>query len=110
VFLPTNNQLAAESTWPEEYRVPAVPELAKPQFPVMTSWGFVPFIAGAFRSDLRHAMRKLLFLLLVLGILWALDLFGFNGRYSSAIWLDANDQAHAFNYQAQRWVQKLTGA
>jgi len=55
-------------------------------------------------------MRKLLFLVLVLGILWALDMFGFNGRYSSAIWLDANDQAQSFNYQAHRWVQKLTGA
>jgi hypothetical protein len=55
-------------------------------------------------------MRILLFLVLVLGVLWALDSFGFNGRYSEAIRLDASDQAQSFNYQAHRWVQKLTGA
>jgi hypothetical protein len=55
------------------------------------------------------AMRHFLFLGFVLGILWAVDTFSFDGRYSSAIWVQANDLARSFNYDAQRFVQRLTG-
>jgi hypothetical protein len=55
------------------------------------------------------AMRHLPFLFFVLGILWAVDTFRFDGRYSSVIWVQANDLARSFNYDAQRFVQRLTG-
>ena len=54
-------------------------------------------------------MRHLLFLVFVLGMLWVVDTLSFDGRYSSAIWLQANDLARSFNFDAQRFVQRLTG-
>jgi len=55
------------------------------------------------------AMRNLLFLIFLLGLLWAVDTFSFDGRYSSAIWTKANDLARSFSYDAERFVQRLTG-
>src|SRR5271163_4648114 len=114
VPLPTNNSSTAGSTRPDG--AAGVPAVLKGEAPVpchdklglLSAGRAVPheYWKAPFAST---AMRKLLLLVLVLGILWALDTFGFNGRYSSAVWLDANDQAHSINYQAHRWVQKLTG-
>ena len=55
-------------------------------------------------------MRKLLFLAAFLGILWIVDTYGFNGRYSSTLALQARDQAHLFSYQMQLIVERLTGS
>ena len=45
----------------------------------------------------------------VIGALWFLDVYAFNGRYSEAIWQDASAQGQRFSDQIQRWLNNGLG-
>lgn len=47
-------------------------------------------------------MRKLL---LIVGVLWVIDLFAFNARYSAAIWQDVKIQGQQFSYNVEHWLR-----
>jgi hypothetical protein len=47
-------------------------------------------------------MRKLLF---IIGVLWAVDLFAFNSRYSVAMWQEVKLQGQEFSYNVERWLR-----
>jgi hypothetical protein len=51
-------------------------------------------------------MRTLLTLIAAMGLLWAIDVAAFDGRYSRAVWQDVNYQGQQFNYEVQRWIKK----
>ena len=46
-------------------------------------------------------------ILIVLGSLWAVDRFAFQGRYNDAIWHGAKYQGQHFSYEVKRWLDKI---
>ena len=52
-------------------------------------------------------MQRFLFLAVVIGALWALDTYAFQGRYSRALWEEANHQVQMFNNGVQSFVNKV---
>jgi hypothetical protein len=51
-------------------------------------------------------MRGFVALAIVVGALWALDLYAFHGRYSQAAWQETNYQGQKFSYQVQYHLKK----
>jgi hypothetical protein len=51
-------------------------------------------------------MRGFIILAIVVCILWALDAYAFNGRYSQAVWKDASDQGQIFSDGIQNWLKQ----
>jgi hypothetical protein len=42
-------------------------------------------------------MQRILSVAALIGVLWALDAFAFQGRYTAALWVGANHQAQIFD-------------
>jgi hypothetical protein len=53
-------------------------------------------------------MRSFFILILAIGAFWAIDVYAFHGRYSQAIWQEAQSQGQQFNYAVQRFLRKLS--
>jgi hypothetical protein len=51
-------------------------------------------------------MRSFLILSVLIGTLWTIDAVAFGGRYSTAVWQEANYQGQKFNYEVQYWLKK----
>jgi hypothetical protein len=51
-------------------------------------------------------MRGFVALVIVAGVLWALDLYAFQGRYSRAAWQEANYQGQKLSDQVQYHLKK----
>jgi hypothetical protein len=51
-------------------------------------------------------MRGFVALAIVVGVLWALDLYAFQGRYSQAAWQAANYQGQKLSDQVQYHLRK----
>ena len=52
-------------------------------------------------------MQRFLFFAALIGVLWALGTYAFQGRYSAALWQEANYQARVFNSGVQSFVSKV---
>ena len=52
-------------------------------------------------------MRSFLILIVLIGTLWAIDVFAFGGRYSKAVWQEANYQGETVRYGIRDWLNKL---
>lgn len=52
-------------------------------------------------------MQRFLFLAALIGVLWALDAYAFQGRYRAALWQEANHQVQIFNGGVQSFVSKV---
>ncbi len=52
-------------------------------------------------------MQRLLLLVALIGVLWALDAYAFQGRYSADLWKGANHQAQIFSSGVQSFVGKV---
>ena len=52
-------------------------------------------------------MQRFLFLAALIGALWALDTYAFQGHYSAALWQEANHQDRVFNSGVQSFVSKV---
>jgi len=53
-------------------------------------------------------MRRLLFLAMILGILWAVDNYYSRGRYTDAVLEQLKYQAQAFNKQVEEVLRKMS--
>jgi hypothetical protein len=51
-------------------------------------------------------MRGFFLLVLVVGALWAVDEYAFDGRYSQAAWLEAQSQGQQLRYNVRNWLNK----
>ena len=54
-------------------------------------------------------MGNFIKLTVFIGALWAIDAIAFGGRYSAAVWDEANDQGQQVRYQVDLLVSKVTG-
>ena len=54
-------------------------------------------------------MGHFLKLIVFIGALWAADAIAFGGRYSTAVWEDAQDQGQQVRYQVDLLVSKVVG-
>jgi hypothetical protein len=52
-------------------------------------------------------MGKFLKLIVLIGVLWALDLVAYGGRYSSAVLEQANYQGQMVQYDIQDWFKRI---
>jgi hypothetical protein len=52
-------------------------------------------------------MGRFLKLIVLTGALWAIDVVAFGGRYSAAVWQDANDQGQAVQYDILDWFKRI---
>lgn len=59
------------------------------------------------RYSAGFAVQRFLFLAIVIGALWAVDAYAFQGRYGRAVWDYANHQAQIFNNGVQSFVSKI---
>jgi hypothetical protein len=50
-------------------------------------------------------MRSFLILIVLIGMLWAIDVFAFGGRYNTAVWQGANYQGQKVRYEIRDWLQ-----
>lgn len=53
-------------------------------------------------------MHRLLFLVVLIGALWAIDTYALHGRYSHAVWEEVNYQAEIFDDEVQGFVRKIS--
>ena len=51
-------------------------------------------------------MRGVVTLIVLIGVLWAVDAFGFKGRYSQALWQEANYRGQKLNYEIRYWLNR----
>ena len=52
-------------------------------------------------------MNKAMKLIAFVGSLWLLDLVVYDGRYSSAVWDQANYQGQMVQYSIQDWFKRV---
>lgn len=52
-------------------------------------------------------MGNFLKLIVVIGVLWALDVGVNDGRYSSALWKQASYQGQSVQYEIQDWFRQI---
>jgi hypothetical protein len=52
-------------------------------------------------------MRSFLILIVLVGTLWAIDVFAFGGRYRTAVWQEGNYQGQTVRYVIRDWLKKL---
>ena len=50
--------------------------------------------------------RGLLILTVLIGAIWAIDAFAFDGRYRQAAWREANYQAQKLDHEVRYWLNK----
>jgi len=53
------------------------------------------------------SMRKVIFVIVLIGAFFVFDAVAFNGHYGNAAWREAQEQGHRFNYQMQYWFRKF---
>ena len=51
-------------------------------------------------------MRNFFIFIFAIGAFWAFDVYAFDGRYSQAVWQEAQSQGRQFRYNVDRLLDK----